>query len=351
MSATEPLPLPPWMADAWHRVQHGRRQGGLGHAQLISGLAGVGKRHFASRLAASLLCERVADDGEACGRCRSCLQMAAGSQPNLMMVERQYDDKNERLKRDIAVEQVRELIERLTLVSHYGQARVVIIDPLEALNAAGINALLKTIEEPPANTFLLLLSTRPNGVLATIRSRCQQIRLAPPQPTVALAWLQQLGARIPAPLQQALVPDDPWLATPFRLLAEDAVELMAQRQQWRLGLQRVAAGTEDPVDEAAKVTRDKEHFGYWLELFQNQLALQLRALRGVSATVPSLPADEEQRLLALVDEANDCVRRAGSSLQPQLAADSLLIGWWRLFRSRRGGTGGTTRNGAGSNKP
>lgn len=350
MSTPAARPLPPWMTEAWQRVQHGRRVGGLGHAQLISGLAGVGKRHFAERLAASLLCERVADDGLACGACRSCLQMAGRSQPNLIVLERQFDDKNERLKRDIAVEQVRELIERLTLVSHYGQARVVIIDPLEALNAAGVNALLKTIEEPPANTFVLLLSTRPNGVLATLRSRCQQIRLAPPQGDVALAWMAQLGPDVAA-LRKGLAIDDPWLAAPFRLLSEDAGELLSLRRQWQQGLQRVAVGDENPVDEAAKVVRDKDYFGYWLELFQHQLALQLRALRGMPVSVPALPADEEQRLLALLDEANDCVRRAGSSLQPQLAADSLLIGWWRLFRSQRSGTVGTSRQGAGSIKP
>ena len=134
----------PWHVQPWQRVQDAIRTGQLGHALLLAGPAGVGKRRFAARLAARLMCESPDVDGEACGHCRGCAQTLAGSHPNLNWLQREFNDRKDKLKRDISMEQLRRMMESLSLSSHYGRTRVVVIDPADAMNANGVNAVLKT---------------------------------------------------------------------------------------------------------------------------------------------------------------------------------------------------------------
>lgn len=168
-------PLPAAQQALWTRILEAHRVGRLAHALLLAGPRGAGKSGFAARLASWLLCESADSRQKPCGSCRSCVQIAAGLHPNLMRLAPAED------KRDIAIEDVRELLERLQLSSHYGQAKVAIVEPADALNASGVNALLKTIEEPPSNTHVLLVSERWRALPATLRSRCQILRFAKPR--------------------------------------------------------------------------------------------------------------------------------------------------------------------------
>lgn len=155
--------------------------GRLAHGLLLRGPAGLGKRLFAEALGASLLCER---DGDfACGACRGCVLRASGNHPDLFVVVPDED------KAQIRVEQIRELIGKLSLSSQMRGYKVVIIEPAEALNVNAQNSLLKTLEEPPAATQLLLVSSRPSLLAPTVLSRCQMLSFSPPEPASAAAWL------------------------------------------------------------------------------------------------------------------------------------------------------------------
>ena len=160
---------------AWTRSLRLARRRTLPHALVIAGAPGVGKTLAAHLLAKALLCESEApsDSERSCGSCAACRRFDAGTHPDLFLVAPAAD------KREIAVEQVRTLQQSLLLVAAGGRARVVILDPADALNESGQNALLKTLEEPLADTFLLLLTSRPEQLLATVRSRAQRLAIVP----------------------------------------------------------------------------------------------------------------------------------------------------------------------------
>jgi DNA polymerase-3 subunit delta' len=141
-------------------------------AILFLGPAGIGKRPLAEAFAARLLCEAPVA-GDACDRCAQCTRLAAGTHPDLRAVARDAD------RRDLRIEQVRELTRWLGLQPLMAARKVGVVDDAHCLNEHGQNALLKTLEEPPGASTLLLVATSAALVLPTVRSRCQVVRLDP----------------------------------------------------------------------------------------------------------------------------------------------------------------------------
>jgi DNA polymerase-3 subunit delta' len=165
--------VPAAQQEHWGRVTASIAAGRLPHALLLAGPRDAGKSEFADALAAQLLCEAAAA-ARPCGQCRSCVQLAAGVHPNLLRLAPRED------KRDIAIDDIRDTLARLHLSSHYGQAKLAIVDPADTLNENGANALLKTIEEPPPRTHVVFVAERWRTLPATLRSRCQILRFARP---------------------------------------------------------------------------------------------------------------------------------------------------------------------------
>jgi len=141
-------------------------------AILFLGPAGIGKRTLAEAFAARLLCA-APGGGDACGACAQCTRLAAGTHPDLRLVAREAE------RRDLRIEQVRELTRWLALQPLMAARKVGLVDDAHCLNEHGQNALLKTLEEPPGASVLLLVATSAALVLPTVRSRCQPIRLEP----------------------------------------------------------------------------------------------------------------------------------------------------------------------------
>ena len=181
----------PWHVEDWARLQARRERDALPHALLLCGSAGLGKRVFAQRFVRGLLCAQPVG-GDACGQCRSCLLLAAGTHPDL--VELTYGLRKDGTPRsEIVVDQVRDLSARLAMNSQFGGWQVACIDPADAMNPAAANALLKTLEEPSTHTLLILLADAPWRLPQTIRSRCQRVDFHPPAAEQALAWLRAEG--------------------------------------------------------------------------------------------------------------------------------------------------------------
>lgn len=165
-----------------------RRKGRLGHAYLFVGPAGVGKQSFARELAKALLCETAADRLAACDHCGSCALADAGTHPDLVVAARPED------KVELPIAVVRELIEHLSLKPARGGRKVAILDDADDLNEEAANAFLKTLEEPPAGSVLILIGgTSPDGQLQTILSRCQTIAFAPLKNEVLRQLLSDRG--------------------------------------------------------------------------------------------------------------------------------------------------------------
>jgi DNA polymerase-3 subunit delta' len=169
------------------------------HALLITGRRGIGKRNLALHFAQALLCEQPSADGSACGRCPSCGYVVAGAHPDLRRIEPfEYDEVGEPKAVDaILVDRIRELTQFAQLSTHRLRAKVALIAPAEAMNEAASNALLKTLEEPPPATFLLLVSDQWGRLPATIVSRCRRLPAPEPDAASATAWLATLGVEAP----------------------------------------------------------------------------------------------------------------------------------------------------------
>ncbi|MGB5098816.1 MAG: DNA polymerase III subunit delta' [Porticoccaceae bacterium] len=172
----------PWHGVQWQALDALLKAGTLPHALLFAGAPDIGKFHFARAFASRVLCAEP--HGNACGRCRNCQLIAAGSHPDLVLVQPEERGKA------IRIDAIRELREFCAGRPHQGGWRVILIEPAEALNANAANALLKTLEEPGERTLLLLVSHQPGRLTATVRSRCRLLRLPTPSIEQALPWLR-----------------------------------------------------------------------------------------------------------------------------------------------------------------
>jgi DNA polymerase-3 subunit delta' len=214
--------VPPWFSEALARYASLDER--LPHALLIHGQAGVGKRVFGRFLARALLCEAAQTSlraGGGCGMCAACVWFDQGNHPDFRRLtseaiavvegqefaddeagEPESDAGGARSKRapsrEIKVEQVRALQRFLSVATHRGRARVVLLYPLEAVNDIAANALLKMLEEPPSRTVFILVADHLGRVPATVVSRCQRIPVATPPAAEAAAWLAANGVAEPA---------------------------------------------------------------------------------------------------------------------------------------------------------
>jgi DNA polymerase-3 subunit delta' len=180
----------------------------LPHALLLHGPAGVGKLDLANELARWALCQAPSEAG-ACGVCDACNWFDQGNHPDFRRVEpveAEPDDEDagsvkkapKKGSRVIKVEAIRDIGDFLNLTAHRGGWRVALIHPAEMMNPAAANALLKTLEEPPARVLLLLVSHQPGRLLATVISRCRKVAVALPEREDALVWLRAAGLSDPS---------------------------------------------------------------------------------------------------------------------------------------------------------
>ncbi len=143
--------------------------GRMPHAFLFAGPAGIGKTTLAREFFGAVNCLEAR--GEACGSCASCLKTASGSHPDLITVSP--------FKEQIIIDDVRSAIAESGLKPYEARLRFIVVEPAERLNKASSNALLKTLEEPPEGTVVILVSHRPSLLLPTIVSRCRVVRFTP----------------------------------------------------------------------------------------------------------------------------------------------------------------------------
>lgn len=179
------MSLYPWLMDAWAQFQGQLGADRLAHAMLVHGAAGTGKLALAEAMAARLVCTGTEEFG--CGDCRSCALFASGAHPDWMRLAPAED------KQQITVGQVRELLAALALTTSFSPRKVALIAPAEAMNRNAANALLKSLEEPPGDSVLILVSHDASSLPVTIRSRCQGISVALPPAGQAADWLRGQG--------------------------------------------------------------------------------------------------------------------------------------------------------------
>jgi DNA polymerase-3 subunit delta' len=217
VGASGELPLP-WLAEPLVRALAGQR----GHATLLHASPGVGALEFALALGMAWLCEAApaaAGYAAPCGRCGSCRLAQSHGHPDLLVLmpeqlrrEKSWplvddkiegDDTKRKPSRQIRIDETRSLVDWVYKTAARGRGKVAVLHPAEALNAHAANALLKTLEEPPAGTRLLLTAADPSLLLPTVRSRCQSLALPAPADALACAWLADQGVAAPQVLLAA----------------------------------------------------------------------------------------------------------------------------------------------------
>lgn len=153
-------------------LQTGITQGNISHAYIINGETGSGRRLLASALTKTLLCENPTAEGDACGKCRSCLQADSYNHPDVCFVTHE--------KASISVDDIREqLINSITIKPYSSRYKVYIIPDANKMTEQAQNALLKTIEEPPQYAVIILLTENADTLLETVRSRCIVLNTRP----------------------------------------------------------------------------------------------------------------------------------------------------------------------------
>lgn len=312
----------PWHAQAWRRFGTALMRGRLAHALLLHGEGGLHKHELARTMAAALLCSARGEDGQACGRCRGCVLLAAGNHPDL--VEVMPVDSAQ-----IKVDQIRELSERLSKRPQLAAVQVALIEPAERMNVAAANALLKTLEEPAGDTFLILVSDRMGRLPATIRSRCQRLALYPARGAESASALAHAAGADPCQAELALeiAGGDPELAA--TMLAPEAwAEWTALRDQ----LLELARGRLPAVLFAQAASRAA---GPWLLRWSRLLALAVRGSHtkdpGWDAFVGLTSACEMSRLEPFVKQLESARAMLGSGVREDLMLAELARRWQGIF--------------------
>ncbi|MBY0455769.1 MAG: DNA polymerase III subunit delta' [Gemmataceae bacterium] len=144
--------------------------GRLAHAYLLVGPEGVGKRLFARELAKAFLCEQPTAELHACDRCPACAQVEAGTHPDVLFLRTPKD------KHELPVDEMRGFCAQMALKPTRGSRKIGIVEDADDFNASSANSFLKTLEEPPGGSLLLLIGTSTDRQLQTILSRCQIVR-------------------------------------------------------------------------------------------------------------------------------------------------------------------------------
>ena len=310
------------------------------HALLIDGPAGIGKRTLARNLARALLCETPRADGLACGTCASCRYVIAGQHPDLQAIEPFVvdEDGEVKLQDPIPVDRIRALIDWAQLTSHRGRAKVAVIAPAESMHPSAANALLKTLEEPPPATYLMLVSHQPGRVPATLRSRCRRMAAPLPAKEAARAWLEQ--QRVPS-AELALAQAG---GAPLTALAMVDAQWQAERTAWMQALAKPS--TLSPVALAARIEaapkdQRRERLRQaidWLVAWTvdlGRVAAGGQPARNIDFVAALGPLGAQVAPVTLFRYHRTLLRErawVAHPLQPRLVAEALLIGYRELFR-------------------
>lgn len=310
-----------WLDDARARIRQSALAGRMPHSLLLLSAPGLGVEFLAQWTTAFALCD--GSDRRPCGVCASCLLLKVDNHPDALTVRIEEDAKQ------IKVEQVRTLIDALTLKSYRGGYKVGMIEGAELLNTNGANAFLKTLEEPTQNTLLILTANPNHRLPATVASRCLRLTLRAPATDAARSWLdERVGGGRDWDAALALAGGAPLLAADI-----DAAGLVAIDTSMREALQQLSARQVDVTLLAEQWVRS--HLQLRILWLENWITSRVRASLGGGESLPNanpvrLPDPRLRakicQLYDFLDAARQFRRLGHTSMNQQLALETLLLG-------------------------
>jgi DNA polymerase-3 subunit delta' len=300
---SEPVTQAAWLAPAREQLQAAIAQERVPHALLIQDAPGAGGVQLALWLVQQLL--RAAPSGHP-------------DFTHLTLVEE---------SKQIRVEQARELSAHLALASHQGGYKVALIEPADSLNWNAANALLKTLEEPPARTVLILVAQQPSRLPATILSRCQRVRIRPPEREPAVAWLRQCVGEGPWDAVLDVIGNAPLVAAGL-----DPRAVLQIRDETLGGLADLTARRADAAQLAD--TWNRTELALRLTCFENWLTERIRRALGAGTYSVELrdgaqvgrpdPGSNVPRLFDLLDQLRALRVALATPVNRSLVLESLL---------------------------
>ena len=298
----------------------------LPHAYLFLGPDGVGKKTVALALAKAIQCQAVANDF--CGKCADCIRIARGNHPDVRVVEPAEG------KKEISILQVRELERELSFRPFSGRKKIAVVDPAPLMNASAQNALLKTLEEPPQSSLIILVSTSIGGLLPTLVSRCLRLSFTPlPAALVADQLVSQKGMeRGAAEFLAALA-----MGSPGTALSAGMELLVERRRAW---LEKISSLTPrnyraalTAAEELAGAREESLKFLEWAQGWYRDLLLS--SVGGEGAEVLNRDLEEElkrqaarhspERLLWLRSCAATTAARIQRNVNRRLALENFFL--------------------------
>lgn len=341
--------LLPWQQADWKKLREYQNNKNIPHALLISGSKGLAKSELALLWAKTLLCETVLpgmlsdNQTTACGHCASCELFQADTHPDYMLIE------PEEAGKAIKVDQIRKLVEFVSLTRARGDIRVILVNPAEAMNVNASNSLLKTLEEPPENTVIILVSSKPSSLTATIRSRCQHFPVSAVDTNIMRDWLASGSEKSAEELDLALSLAE-YAPLNARFYLDSSILAIAGDllNDWYM----LACGTAKPTTIAEKWLKQPENVPIQLvytwvidmiryhsiqgndivdiepEVRHTFYHKNSQILQNLGLSIPL------KRLFGIYDKVLEIMKLGHSSLNIQLQLESLLIQWSLIAQSK-----------------
>ena len=312
-----PQSLPPWFAAPCAEVRAAFGAMRLAHGLLVHEDAGAGGLEFARWVAQYVNCRER--DRAPCGECQDCKWIAADQHPDVTYLAPEGDSTQ------ILIQAVRDLAADLALTSHGRGYKIAIVAPADAMNPFAANALLKTLEEPPAKTIVLLVTSQPSRLLPTLRSRCSRLRVVGPTREAAARYLT--AARGQGPWVEALAATS---SGPFSLLDADPAALAELRRDTVATLRDIAGGHVQPPAVADKWARGELATRLTcLESWVTERILDNASKRDATHLSGRGLESNICRLFEFSDAVRDMRKLSHTSINKAMAVEALLWRWTR----------------------
>lgn len=297
--------------------------GKTSHSYIFEGIQGCGRKKIALALIQTLFCESGKDD--ACDTCPSCRKVISGNHADIHRIEPLPD------KRDISIDQLREMQRELALRPYEAPRKACILEPAERMSVNAANSLLKTLEEPPGNAIIILLTENADMLLPTIRSRCQLVRFAPLSPEHVRQLLEQNGMDEAASatlaqmsggsLKHALEMDNESLGERRELLLKHLKQI---------NLDRIATVFDAAEELGGNREKTLETLDLLISFFRDMIHLVAGGNDIINTAIrPALDSLSRgltlERVLQMTGEAMDTRRAVQRNANTKLALDHLFI--------------------------